>query len=479
MFTSSLVIFILIIYFFSLVIIARFTRGNSSNESFFLGENRSPWYIVAYGMIGVSLSGITFLSVPGWVAKQEFFYMQMVLGYIPGYLFISYVLLPIYYKLKVYSIYKYLEKRLGYYSHKCGALYFLLSRILGASLRLFLVAEVLQVLLFNEIGVPFPITVLITILLIWVYTYQGGIKTIIWTDTLQTTFMLLTVIVCVFFIFKNLGYSSVTESFTQNNLSLRLFSFTDFNSSTNFFRSFFSGMFIAIAMTGLDQDMMQKNLSCKNIKDAQKNMISFSFVLLFVNLLFLYLGALLYQFAFVNNITAFGDSLFVEVIKSGYLGNSVFILFLLGLLSAAYSSADSALTSLTTSVCVDFLGMSKNQSSSLQLQTRKIVHVLISLALFIIILGVKYLNNDSIIGTLFLLASYTYGPLLGLFVFSLFTKRTVVDKYVPLAVIISPVLSYCISIYDVYLLKGFDFGPDLIIVNGAITFFILLIISKK
>ncbi len=446
---------------------------------FFLGQRESPWYIVAYGMIGVSLSGITFLSVPGWVQKNEFFYMQMVLGYVPGYLFVAYILMPIYYNLKVFSIYEYLKDRFGYYSHKSGAAYFLLSRMLGASLRLFLVAEVLQLLLFKELGVPFFLTAFITIFIIFLYTYKGGIKTIIWTDTLQTTFMLLTVIICSILIFQSLGYSSLAESISSNKLSLKMFFFEDFNNSTNFFRSFFSGMFIAIAMTGLDQDMMQKNLSCKNIKDAQKNMVFFSFVLIFVNLIFLYLGALLYQYAFINNIDGLGDTLFIEVIKHGSLGVIVFILFLLGLMSAAYSSADSALTSLTTSFCVDFLGIEKDKNSSDILLKRKKVHVLISLLLLGFILLVKYLNNDNIISTLFLLASYTYGPLLGLFIFGIFTKRKIIDKYVPIIVIFSPVLSYTLSIYDQILFNGFNFGPDLIIINGLITFLMLCLISKS
>ena len=479
MLSPFIIIFILLAYFMLLLFIAKITSSNNSNDAFFIGEKKSPWYIVAYGMIGVSLSGITFLSVPGWVASKEFFYMQMVLGYVPGYLFIAYVLMPIYYKLKVYSIYEYLGTRIGYYAHKSGAFYFFLSRLLGASLRLFLVAEVFQLILFDSLGVPFFITALVTILMIWLYTYRGGIKTIIWTDTLQTTFMLLTVGICIVSIFKNLGYSSVISSVLENDLDLRMFLFSDFNNSDNFFRSFLSGMFIAIAMTGLDQDMMQKNLSCQNIRDAQKNMIFFSVILVFVNLLFLYLGALLYQYAFVYDINASGDNLFISVVQEGGLGVVVFILFILGLVSAAYSSADSALTSLTTSFCVDFLSIKKTSLLKDSLRTRHFVHVLISCLLLFVILLVKYLNNDSIISTLFLLASYTYGPLLGLFLFGIFTERKLIDKCVPVIVLIAPILSYFISIYDTSFFRGFDFGPDLIIINGLITFILLLLISKK
>jgi len=461
------------------MLISHKTSKSISNSSFFIGDKESPWYIVAYGMIGVSLSGITFLSVPGWVQEKEFFYMQMVLGYVPGYLFIAYVLMPIYYKLNVYSIYEYLYTRFGYYSHKSGSGYFFLSRLLGASLRLYLVAEVLQLLLFDQFNIPFIVTTFITIMFIWLYTYRGGIKTIIWTDTLQTSFMLLTVFLCLKMLFTNLGYTSILDSIEQNILDLGLIDFSNFNNSTHFIRSFLSGMCIAIAMTGLDQDMMQKNLSCKNLQEAQKNMICFSIVLVFVNMLFLYLGALLYQYADVNAINAFGDTLFVEVVRSGKLGSIVFVCFLLGLLSAAYSSADSALTSLTTSFCVDFLNMKKQKVISGDFVKRSQVHLLISFLLFFIILLVKYLNNDSIISTLFLLASYTYGPLLGLFMFGLFTKRTLIDRFVPLVVVISPVLTYLVSVYDHQILSGFQFGPDLIIVNGLITILLLFFISKQ
>jgi len=477
MLSPIFIISILVIYFSVLILIAKITQGNASNESFFLGQRKSPWYIVAYGMIGATLSGVTFLSVPGMVKDGEFFYMQMVLGYVPGYLFVSFVLMPIYYKMRVYSIYEYLHHRFGYYANKCGAGYFFLSRLLGASVRLYLVALVLQELLFNQLGIPFFITTLITIFLIWLYTYKGGIKTIIWTDTLQTTFMLATVCVCVLILFQALDFSSIIDSLNQN-LDLGIFSFSEFNNFNNFFRSFFSGMFIAIAMTGLDQDMMQKNLSCPNIYDAQKNMVIFSIVLVFVNLLFLYLGALLYEYAFKYNIGIDGgDYLFVQVVNSGDLGVMVFVLFLLGLMSAAYSSADSALTSLTTSFCIDFLEIKNKNPDSLT--TRKSVHLFISFLLFCVILLVNHFNtNYSIINVLFAIAGYTYGPLLGLFMFGLFTKRKIVDRYVPLIVLVSPLLSYILSKYDTILLNGFNFSHDLIIINGGITFLFLYVFSK-
>jgi len=475
--TELLTILVLVFYFSFLYLISKWTKGNEDNDTFFLGKRNSPWYIVAYGMVGVSLSGITFLSVPGWVKAKEFYYMQMVLGFVPGYFFVAYVLMPIYYRMKVYSIYEYLKDRFGYFSHKSGAFYFFLSRTLGASLRLFLVAKVLDILFFNSLNIPFFVTTLFTIFLIWLYTHKGGIKTIIWTDTLQTTFMLLTVLICIYVIFRDLEYNSVIQSINQNQLDLNFFLFDNFDDSRNFFRYFFSGMFISIAMTGLDQDMMQKNLSCKNIGEAQRNMIWFSFVLVFVNLLFLYLGSLLYEYAFLNKIIAEGDDLFVAVIKSEKLGIFVFITFLLGLMSAAYSSADSALTSLTTSFCVDFLEMKKNNSKENKLKRKK-VHLFISLLLFIVILMVNYLNNDNIISTLFTLASYTYGPLLGLFFFGIFTKRYIYDNCTPYIVVIAPLLTFMLSVYDEILIN-FNFGYELLVVNGLITFTGLLLISRS
>ena len=475
--TELLTILVLVFYFSFLYLISKWTKGNEDNDTFFLGKRNSPWYIVAYGMVGVSLSGITFLSVPGWVKAKEFYYMQMVLGFVPGYFFVAYVLMPIYYRMKVYSIYEYLKDRFGYFSHKSGAFYFFLSRTLGASLRLFLVAKVLDILFFNSLNIPFFVTTLFTIFLIWLYTHKGGIKTIIWTDTLQTTFMLLTVLICIYVIFRDLEYNSVIQSINQNQLDLNFFLFDNFDDSRNFFRYFFSGMFISIAMTGLDQDMMQKNLSCKNIGEAQRNMIWFSFVLVFVNLLFLYLGSLLYEYAFLNKIIAEGDDLFVAVIKSEKLGIFVFITFLLGLMSAAYSSADSALTSLTTSFCVDFLEMKKNNSKENKLKRKK-VHLFISLLLFLVILMVNYLNNDNIISTLFTLASYTYGPLLGLFFFGIFTKRYIYDNCTPYIVIIAPLLTFMLSVYDEILIN-FNFGYELLVVNGLITFTGLLLISRS
>jgi len=472
------IITIIVLYFLVLIVISHLTKGNSDNNTFFLAERKSKWYVVAYGMIGASLSGVTFLSVPGWVGggnPQEFFYMQMVLGYVPGYLFIAYVLIPVFYKMKVHSIYQFLKVRFGFYSHKFGAFYFFISRVIGASLRLFLVVEVLQLLVFDEIGISFYITTIVTIVLIWIYTNQGGIKTIIWTDTLQTTFMILTALICIISLFNELGYDSIQDSIEHSSLSLRFFMFDSFREKNHFIRYFLSGMFMAIAMTGLDQDMMQKNLTCKSIVGAQRNIIGLSISLIFINLLFLYLGALLYDYASMCNINAQGDKLFTSVIMSSHLGVFVFISFLLGLISAAYSSADSALTSLTTCFCIDFLNIEKESSNTKAIKTRKYVHLLVSILIFCFIVFIKFINQGSIISTLFTFAGYTYGPLLGLFFFGLFTKRKLIDYYVPLVVIMSPLLTFGISHYS-YIIN-FEFGYELLLINGLITFLGLFIIS--
>ena len=464
-------------YFSLLILISKKSSKSSNDDAFFIGERKSPWYVVSFGMIGATLSGITFLSVPGWVEKNQFFYLQMVLGYVPGYLFVAYILMPIYYKMNIYSIYEYLKLRFGYFAHKSGATYFLISRLLGASLRLYLVVLVLQTILFDLVGFPFFMTSLITIVLIFFYTYKSGIKTIIWTDTLQTSLMLITLVMCTLIIFRDLGYDSIGQSISMNNLDLNIFLFSNFENSSNFYRSFIAGMFIAIAMTGLDQDMMQKNLSCKNLKEAQKNMVWFSVLLVFVNIVFLYLGSLLYQYAYVNGIDTSGDKLFVDVVKFGKLGKITMIFFLLGLMSAAFSSADSALTSLTTCICIDFLNF--NKKNKITKISRNYIHVFVSILLFLIIIAVNYLNNDNIISTLFKVASFTYGPLVGLFLFGLISTRIVNDNYIPIIVLLSPIFSYLISKYDTLLLLGFDFGPDLLIVNGIFTFLMLYICSSK
>ncbi|WP_109851884.1 sodium:solute symporter [Aquimarina sp. AU58] len=467
-------------YFGILLLISYFTGKNSGNDAFFKANRQSPWYIVAFGMIGASLSGVTFISVPGWIEASQFSYMQVVLGYILGYTVIGTVLLPLYYKLNLTSIYTYLDQRFGNYSYKTGASFFLLSRVVGASFRLFLVANVLQSILFDALGVPFWVTVIITILLIWLYTFKSGIKTIVWTDTLQTLFMLIAVGVAIYYVSDDLGIrgSNLLGYVLESDLS-RMFFFDDFKSANYFWKQFLSGAFIAIVMTGLDQDMMQKNLTCRSLKDAQKNMFWFTIVLTIVNFIFLGLGLLLTQYASQNGIDAHKDQLFPVIATQSGLGFGIAIFFVLGLIAAAYSSADSALTSLTTSFSIDILDIEKKYSPEDQVKTRKKIHILFSFILVLVIIAFKYIIKDeSVIAKLFVFAGYTYGPLLGLYAFGLFTKLKVKDNLVPIIAILSPILSYIIS-ENSDLWFGFKFGFFILILNGFLTFLGLILIRRK
>ena len=472
--SSILLVSVIVAYFILLFIISYLTGKNDSNETFFLGNRNSPWYIIAYGMIGTTLSGITFISVPGWVEASQFSYLQMVFGFFVGYIVVARVLLPLYYRLELTSIYTYLRDRFGYYSYKTGSSFFLLSRTIGASFRLFLIASVLQFAVFDSWNIPFYITVIITISLIWLYTYRSGMKTIIWTDTLQTTFMLATVFIISYTLIDrlNIEFSGVFDLINKSDYS-KVFFFDDWSDKKYFFKQFFSGVFMAIVMTGLDQDQMQKNLSCKNIKDAQKNMLVFSSILIFVDLIFLCLGALLYIYSdtFSLLIPNNADMLFPSIALNSGLPSYVGILFLVGIIAAAYSSADSALTSLTTSFCVDILEFEKQEPRQ-QVKTRKNIHFLMSIILLCVILFFNMINDQSVIKSLFTVAGYTYGPLLGMYAFGLFTKIKVNDKWVPLVAILSPVFCFVIQLY-------FSFGFELLILNGLITFIGLLIISKK
>ena len=455
---SIYIVVCIILYFLFLSAISWFTGKNDTNESFFLGNKSSPWYIVAFGMIGTSLSGVTFISVPGWVESSQFSYMQMVFGYLLGYAFIGAVLMPLYYRLNLTSIYTYLSDRFGLASYKTGSTFFIISRTIGASFRLYIVARVLHLSVFQSWGVPFFLTVSITILLIWFYTFRGGIKTIIWTDTLQTFFMLLALALSVYLIGKDLGlnYASIFPFIIESDYSKIFF----WEGDQHFLRRFFTGAFIAIVMTGLDQDMMQKNLSCRNIKEAQKNMMYFSLSLVIVNLLFLCLGALLYSIAGKYGISfSKPDDLFPAVVLSETLGFPLILIFILGLIAAAYSSADSALTSLTTSFCVDILEIDIKDSSSII--RRKYIHLLFSVIILVVILTLNAINDQSIISSIFSVAGYTYGPLLGLYFFGLFTSYSVNDKLVPYIAIIAPVLSYIIQTY-------YSIGFEILIVNALI-----------
>lgn len=481
--TPTLIISILIGYFLLLFSISYFTSRKASNESFFIGERKSPWYVVAFGMIGASLSGVTFISVPGWVGSSQFSYMQMVLGYIVGYIVIAKILLPVYYKLNLTSIYTYLEQRFGKVSYKTGAAFFLFSRIIGASFRLFLVANVLQITVFDAWGIPFWFTVALTILLIWIYTFKGGIRTIVWTDTLQTSFMLLAVGFAIYYIAQAMDFnlSSMISVIRESELSKTWF-LNNPKEKTFFLKQFLSGAFITIVMTGLDQDMMQKNLSCKNLKDAQKNMYWYGSAFVPANLLFMSLGVLLFIFANKFNIALpeQSDNLFPIIATQGYLKPIVGVFFILGLIAAAYSSADSALTSLTTSFSIDILDIeSKPISTKQKVKTRILVHIFISIVLALVIIAFKALNNESVISALFKFAGYTYGPLLGLYAFGLFTKYKVIDKWVWIISLLSPLLCVLINSYSQEILFGYKFGFEILILNGLITFAGLYLIRKK
>ncbi|CAI8372170.1 MAG: Sodium/glucose cotransporter [Polaribacter sejongensis] len=463
------IIILIVSYFSVLILISFITSKSANNTTFFKADNSSPWYLVAFGMIGASLSGVTFISVPGWVEDANMSYFQMVLGYVVGYAFIGFVLLPLYYRLNLTSIYTYLQDRFGTYSYKTGASFFLLSRTIGAAFRLFLVANVLQIILFDAYGVPFWVTVSITILLIWLYTFKGGIKTIVWTDTLQTLFMLIAVGVCIYTISSEMGIDNLFAYVADSELS-KTFFFEDVNAGNYFWKQFLAGAFIAVVMTGLDQDMMQKNLTCRNLKDAQKNMFWFTIVLVIVNFFFLALGVLLTDYAKQNGIDAHKDQLFPIIATKGTLGLATALFFLLGLIAAAYSSADSALTSLTTSFSIDILEIDKRKNKSEQEKIRKKIHILFSFVLIATILIFKYFIADtSVIAKIFTFAGYTYGSLLGLYAFGLFTKLKVKDKMVPAICIIAPILTLIISYYSKEKL-GFDFGFFVLVLNGFLTF---------
>ncbi|GIV34101.1 MAG: sodium:solute symporter [Chitinophagales bacterium] len=484
--SPPLILTVLLGYFALLIAISWATGRGAGNESFFIGERKSKWYLVAFGMIGASLSGVTFISIPGVVGNLNspngaFSYMQLALGYLLGYFVIATTLMPLYYRLRLTSIYTYLEQRFGFWSYKTGAFYFLLSRTIGSCFRLFLVAIVLQRFVFDYWHIPFPVTVMITLLLIWIYTFKGGIKTIVYTDTLQTLFMLLSVGITIYIIGAelHLNFRGLIAAIRESPYAQMFF--WNPREDNYFFKQFFSGAFIAIVMTGLDQDMMQKNNSCRNIGEAQKNMFVFSLVLLVVNLIFVSLGALLYIYAEERQIPIpqKTDYLFPTLALQHFPAVAG-IVFIIGLIAAAYSSADSALTALTTSFCVDFLGFEKKATLSDRLmKTRYLVHVGFTVLSLLVVLLFNYVLDEDVVSNVFRAAGYTYGPLLGLYAFGLFTKRIVRDHWVPLVCLISPVLCYLLNMHSADLLEGYEFGFELLIVNGLLTFTGLWIISKK
>ena len=482
---SLLILVIIGVYFLSLFVISQVTKGKSDSQTFFSGNRNSKWYVVAFGMVGASLSGITFISVPGDVGAINFTYFQVVIGYLIGYFVVAYLLLPIYYKKGLTSIYEFLGDRFGKFSHKTGAIFFFISRVLGASFRLFLVAIVLQEFIFDQWKIPFEITVTFSIILIWLYTFQGGIKTVIWTDTIQTFFMILSVLISIFFItnsFDQTLFEFLNSEFYSKKS--QVFIFDDFYNKSYFMKSFLGGMFITICMTGLDQDMMQKNLTCKNLRDAQKNMIEFSFVLVFVTFIFLVLGSILFKYVEINEVQIpelngrpNTDLLFPLIAFTGDFGFVLPIVFLIGLVAAAYSSADSALTSLTTSFCVDFLNIEQYNQKK-QKKIRVIIHVLMSIILLLTIVVYKNLLSTSVIDSLLIIAGFTYGPLLGLFSFGIFTNHKIHDNYSIIVCILSVIFTSLIFYDPLSVFEKYQIGYELLPINGLITFLGLHLIRK-
>lgn len=486
-------------YFLLLLAVAYRTSRHSNNDSFFIGNRNSNWMLVAFGMIGTSLSGVTFVSVPGTVgdfagaSHKAFGYYQVVIGYWLGYFAVAFILLPLYYRLGLTSIYDYLQTRFGNIAYKTGALFFIISRTVGATARLYLVINVLQIFILDGIGVPFIVTAIVILFMILLYTFEGGVKTIVYTDTLQTTFMLLGLIVCIIYIMVHLDLSFTSSIQALSSKGLTHVFNTDVNSKGFFIKQIVGGMFITIAMTGLDQEMMQKNISVKNLKDSQKNMISFSFILLAVNFLFLLLGGLLYLYV-MNNHAAYhehqlllngkniiGDDLF-PTIALNYLPKAVSVIFIIGLISALFPSADGALTALTSSFSIDILGLKKREDlgEKKKKRMRMIVHLSFAVVFFVFIILFKAINSKSIINNILDLAGYTYGPLLGLFAFGVFCKRRLPETWMITAIsLAAPVICYVVSKNSASWFGGYQIGIELLLINGGLTFLGLLMISKK
>jgi len=483
--TLALLLSFLIGYFALLIAVAYFTsRKNSDNSAFFIANRNSKWYLVAFGMIGTALSGVTFISVPGAVGKSEFGYFQFIMGNAVGFIIIATVLLPLYYRLNIISIYTYLERRFGFWSYKSGAVIFLVSRTIGSAFRLYLVAIVLQRFIFDAWNIPFWVTIVICLVLIWAYTHKGGLKTIIITDTLQTVFLILAVILSIYFIADSLNLDVVgTIEAVKNSSYAKMFFWEDFLGSKNhFLKHFLGGVFVTIAMTGLDQDLMQKNLSMGTIKEAQKNMFTFTGVFVVLNILFLSVGALLYMYAEKNGINVAAmptpDYLYPEIALN-HLNIIPGVIFMLGLTAATFATTDSALTALTTSFCIDFLHFDKkaDQNDPKLVKQRHLVHIGFSVLMVIVILIFKLINDESVVNAIFKAAGYTYGPLLGLFTFGILTKRAVYDKLVPYICLLSPILCFIID-YNSMSWFGYALGFELIILNGLITFLLLWVTGK-
>ena len=445
------IILIMAGYFGLLLLISHFTSRSSDNNAFFRGERKSPWWLVAFGMIGTSISGVSVVSVPGMVRDMSMTYLQMCLGFVPGYILVAYVLLPVYYKLRLTSIYDYLESRFGHTSHKTGAWFFLISKLCGAAARL-------------------------------IYTRRSGVKTLVWTDALQTLALITAVVTMLIVVSHTMGLNfSGIVSYVHQSPYGRIFVFDNWRSGQYFCKEFISGIFIVIVMTGLDQDMMQKNLSCKNLRDAQKDMTAYGLAFLPMNMLFLALGVLLYGYCAQRGIATpeHTDELLPMLASGGYLGAIVPVMFVIGIIAAAFSSADSALTALTTSFCIDILGLERGSVSREKAAgTRRRVHLMVTLAFILFILAFKALNSTSVIDAVYIMASYTYGPLLGMFAFGMFTRRQPRDKYVPIVAIISPVICYLASLAATTF-TSYRFGYELLLLNGLLTFLGLLLLSCR
>lgn len=502
--SSGLLFSFVIGYFLLLLSVAWYTSRNATNESFFIGNRSSNWLLVAFGMIGTSLSGVTFVSVPGTVGGIGFQYFQIVIGYFLGYLVIAFVLLPLYYKMNLTSIYYYLEKRFGMVSYKTGATYFILSRTLGATARMYLVVNILQVFILDSMGIPFWLTALVILILILLYTFEGGVKTIVYTDTLQTSFMLLGLVVCIVAAMHELNLDiGTTLSVLKEKGMSRLFNI-DYKASGFFLKQILGGAFITIAMTGLDQEMMQKNISVRTLKDSQKNVLTLSTVLLFVNFLFLLMGGLLYLYAESKGLLAKGDDLFPSVALGNYLSPLIGVIFIIGLISALFPSADGALTALTSSFCIDLLGFKRRAdlSEAAQKRLRLKVHLSLTILFFICVMIFKWINDKSIIDVILKLAGYTYGPLLGLFAFGILTKRDIDDRKSLWVCILAPLVVLGVDLLNnaewfsvklslsestaagltslsARIFGGFKIGIELLILNGLLTFLGLMLISGK
>jgi Na+/proline symporter len=486
---SPIVLFsFVIVYFLILLVVAKITGKNSTNDSFFIGNRNSNWMLVAFGMVGTSLSGVTFVSVPGQVGTlvggtnyvNAFSYLQITLGYVIGYLIIAYVLLPLYYKLNLTSIYNYLSTRLGVASYKTGASFFILSRTLGATARLYLVVRILQDAILQSFDVPFWATTIIILLMILLYTYEGGVKTIVWTDTLQTSCMLLGLVICVFYILNQLHVGFFESLSTMADRGYTKIFFTEPSSKLFFVKQILAGAFVTITMTGMDQEMMQKNISVKTLKDSQKNVITLGFTMLVVITLFLFLGGLLYLYASANGLAVTGDKLFPSIALE-HMPPAMSIIFIIALISALFPSADGAITALTATFCIDILGMQRRQDwdEAKKKTIRQRIHIGFALVFLLFVMVYKWIDNPSMIGVILKVAAYTYGPLLGLFTFGILLKRNVLDKWVPLVCIISPLLCLAIDLNQKALFGSFEIGLELLIINGLITFIGLLLISKK